>query len=236
MHQSVIDALVPFNTPLEGCVAWPYQDILGLVTVGIGCLIEPVENALPLAWEGKPDAATIRAEWAKVNARPKALHFNRYRDASTLRLSQIGIANLVAQRARLFEKVLLQHFPAWHDWAADAQLAVMAMSWACGPAFPKTFKNFTRYAIDRDWVNAAKCAAIKTDGNPGIVPRNAQVQLCLANAAAIDSPAGYATPALYWPGPVLDEVRPLVDVARRSLDEFSIENCGLTGHCHALAA
>lgn len=245
MHQSVVDALLPFNKPLEGCVAWPYQDILGLVTVGIGCLIEPVDLALPLKWEGNPSAAVIRAEWARVNALPKGMHFNRYRAASTLRLTEAGIVGLLTQRALGFEVVLRKYFPEWDDWPADAQLAVMAMAWACGPGFPKKFLNFARYALDRDWINAAKCAGIKTAGNPGIVPRNAQVQLCLANAAAIDNPGGYATPALYWPGPVLDEAKPnpedmdhypLVALARNALETFSINDCGLTGHCHDLAA
>jgi|SRR6478609_1545868 len=238
MFKDVSDSLLKFNAPLEGVVAWPYQDILGLVTVGIGCLIEPVGLALPLHWDGSPDAATIRQEWTRVNSLKPAMHFNQYKSASSLRLTDSGVQDLLAHRALDFEATLRKWFPDWDNWPADAQMAALGMSWACGPAFPRTFTNFAHYANVRDWANAAKCAKIREQGNPGIVPRNKQIALCLANAAAIDSPDGYATPALYWPGPVLDAPNPTgeqAEEAAAALAAFSIEDCGLTGHCHELA-
>ncbi len=71
--------------------------------------------------------------------------------------------------------------------------------------------------------------------NPGVVPRNAQIKACLANAAAIDSPDGYATPALYWPGHVEDAravTLPPAAEAAAQLAGFDINECGLTGSCH----
>lgn len=243
MRQSVIEIFPTFTRPLEGEVLWPYQDVLGLVTVGYGCLIEPVSLALPLKWEGDLSPGQVRAEWAKVNALPKAMHFARYKAASTLRLTEQSADELLDHRMLDFEVTLQKYFPAWDDFPADAQLAAMAMAWACGAGFPKTFTNFTRFANMRDWSGAAKCAAIRTDGNPGIVPRNAQVQLCLANAAAIDD-GNFGTPALYWPGPVKGAEMPSTDptdvplhvVAQMALAKFSIDACGLTGHAHVEAA
>jgi GH24 family phage-related lysozyme (muramidase) len=238
MFDDVSKSIYPFNAPLEGVVRWPYQDILGLCTTGIGCLIEPVGLALPIRWEGSPDAATIRREWGQVDRMKPALHFKQYEKASSLRLTDSGVTQLLEGRALDFETVLRKYLPDWDNWPADAQLAVMGMAWACGPAFPRKFTNFARYANARDWVNAAKCAKIKEEGNPGIVPRNKQIALCLANAAAIDSPEGYATPALYWPGPVLDVAQPTIEQAeeaREAYAVFSIDDCGLTGHCHELA-
>lgn len=50
MHKSVVDIFPSFSVPLEGEVSSMYCDVLGLITVGVGCLIDPVSMALPLAW------------------------------------------------------------------------------------------------------------------------------------------------------------------------------------------
>jgi GH24 family phage-related lysozyme (muramidase) len=254
MYPSVLTAMPRLNKPLEGFVLWPYQDILGLVTIGVGCLIESQNSAdraalaLPLPWVGGPTAQTIRQEFAKVDAYPKAMHFNQYRNACSLRLTEEGVDELLELRAHQFEATLIKGFPGWNDWPADAQLGVLAIAWACGPGFWVQFKNFREYANKRDWTNAARCAAIRTAGNPGVVPRNAQVALCLANSAEIDSPDGYGTPALYWPGHVASAVPPDTDpraiplsvqaaaAADAAMARWDIAHTGLTGHAHELDA
>lgn len=239
MYDSARDALFDFNAPLEGVILWPYQDILGLVTVGIGCLIEPVGLALGVSWIGAPDGATIRREWEKVNAMAKGMHFNQYKAASSLRLTNAGVEMLLASRAADFESTLRKYFPDWDTLPADAQLAIMGMAWACGAGFPRTFSNFTRAINARQFDIARQCAKIREDGNPGIVPRNKQVALCLANAAAIDNGEDYGTPALYWPGTVPDapdEHHTLAGEAQAAVAAFSIDSCGITGHCHELEA
>lgn len=240
IRDSVVEIFPKFTAPLEGCVLWPYQDILGLVTIGYGCLIEPEGLAAAVkGWTGSPSLATIAAEWNKVNALPKAMHFNRYKDSCSLRLTQGGVDALLQERMELFEGTLKHFFPAWDDFPADAQLAIMAMAWACGAGFPETFTNFSSFVLKRDWVNAARCAKIREDGNPGVHPRNLQVQLCLANAAAIDD-GNYGTPALYWPNPVEDAIAPASDPAliplhvqaAEALASFNVYELGLTGHRH----
>ncbi len=133
------------------------------------------------------------------------------------------------------------------SFVADAQLAIMAMAWACGAGFPATFKNFTRFANQLDWASAAKEAKIKTDGNPGVVPRNAQVQLCLANAAAVThSTSGTQDPdRLFWPGHVpptgaTDATRASNDVtvrdaAQAELASFVIDQVGVAGRGEPLS-
>lgn len=240
IRDAVVEVFPRFTAPLEGCVLWPYQDILGLVTIGYGCLIEPELLAAAVkGWVGSPSPADIVAEWNKVNARPKALHFNRYKDACSLRLTQEGVDALLQERMHLFEATLKHYFPDWDNFPADAQLAIMAMAWACGAGFPKTFTNFAAFVLKRDWVNAAKCAKIREQGNPGVHPRNLQVQLCLANAAAIDD-GDYGTPALYWPNPVRDAIAPASDPsliplhvqAAEAMASFNVYDLGLTGHRH----
>lgn len=240
LYQSVLDAFPSVTAKLEGVVLWPYLDVLGLATVGYGCLCDSPAGFTAIKWTPVIADAIELQQRAALKARPKALHYKLYESATTLRMTTAAVDELLDLRALDFAGYMQEHyFPAWDTWPADAQLAAMLMAWACGPAFPHTFTNFTGYCLKRDWVNAAKCAAIRTQGNPGIVPRNAQVQLCLANAAAIDSPDGYATPALYWPGVVQDApeaVHLSAPAAADALASFNADDCGLTGHCHAQAA
>lgn len=248
LHQSVIDAFPGLTRPLEGCVLWPYLDCIGLVTVGYGCLIDPEQMASLLDWQGKPAPGDIAQQWhaLKASQRLAKLHYKYAEPVTTLRLSQAGADQLLDSRALLFAAYLEQHhFPDWQDWPADAQLAAMAMAWACGDDFPTAFKTFKMFALKRQWALAANCAHIRTDGNPGIIPRNAQVQLCLANAAAIDDPTyGMPTPALYWPGGVAEAPTlssdpkdlPLSVLAAQALERFKIEDCGITGHRHVCLA
>jgi GH24 family phage-related lysozyme (muramidase) len=209
MHQAVVDRFVDFTRPLEGDVLWPYLDVLGLVTVGYGCLIDPVSSALPLPWK-LPDgtlasADTVRAQWAGLKAQKglAKMHFKFAAAATTIRLTEADAGDLLRQRMLTFEATLRTHFPTWDAFPADAQLCCMSMAWACGAGFPAIFKNFTNFANAHDWPNAAKCAAIRTDGNPGIVPRNAQNQLCLANATAAAA-GGLPPEQLFWPGTTPD--------------------------------
>src|SRR5690242_21318627 len=77
MHPSVRSQFRAFNEPFEGSVPYMYLDIKGLVTVGVGNLIDPVElaTALPFRFKDKPGIGTpgalastnqIAAEWRKL--------------------------------------------------------------------------------------------------------------------------------------------------------------------------
>lgn len=253
LFSSVIDAFPRATLPLEGCVLWPYQDVFGLVTTGYGCLCNTEAELAKISWVGDPSSATIANELAKLRAYPRALHWRRYEAATTLRMTQASADALLDARAADFAAYMQAHFFAdFEDWPADAQLALLLMAWACGPGFPAIFKTFTAFAKKRAWADAAKCAKIKvgtpghSDYNPGIVPRNAQIALCLANATEIDSDDGMPTPALYWPGHVTASLDPSSSVqgvphsvlmaraAQRALAEFDVEHYGLTGSAHEL--
>lgn len=45
MHQPVIDAFLDFTIPLEGKVSSMYLDVKGLVTTGIGNLVDQIGRA-----------------------------------------------------------------------------------------------------------------------------------------------------------------------------------------------
>ncbi len=243
MFPSVAEAFPRVTRPLEGCVLYPYLDVFGIPTEGYGCAEQSLAEFRKVAWsEPQGDVA---AQYAALKARPKARHFSQYENATSLRLTQEAADDLLRSRADVFAAYMREHyFSEWDSWPADGQLAWMLLAWACGPGAPGEFTTAAALAKKRDWATMRKWARInpgkpgQANWNPGVVPRNAQIDLCLANAAAIDSQDGYATPALYWPGPVLDAPQPTheeADAAQVALASFSIEECGLTGHCHQLA-
>ena len=213
MHSSVADRFVEFTSPLEGVVPSLYVDVNGAksppvpcVTTAIGCLVDPVESALALPWilpdGSRASAEEISRQWHVVKAdaaRLSKLHWRSAAALTTIRLTDEGVLDLVRQRLLENEKVLRGYFPNWEAFPADAQLACCSMAWAVGAGFPRIFGNFRDAANRQDWSGAQAACAIRTDGNPGIVPRNAQKRLCLANALA-EGAQGLPLETLFWPG------------------------------------
>jgi len=206
MHDAVLQNFVKFSTPLEGSVPSLYADIKGLLTVGIGCLCDPVSLALPLPWvlpDGSPASqADIAHQWhvVKTQANPR-LHWRFAAGLSTMRLTDAGILQVADDRLKANEAIMRKHFPHWDDMPADAQLCCCSMAWAVGAGFPIVFSSFTRLLNNGDYGGAIEACGIKTEGNPGIVPRNAANRLCLANARK-SAALNYPKEQLFWPGVV----------------------------------
>lgn len=107
---------------------------------------------------------------------------------------------LVARKRGEFYAYLKQHhFPTLEEYPADAQLGILSMAWACGPGFPRTFKNFTRSVLNGDWAGAAASCKIREAGNPGVVPRNKANRTCFGNAAIVIQ-GNLDRERLHWPG------------------------------------
>lgn len=198
MHASVSQIFPTFSMEFEGYVHWMYLDVLGLVTTGVGNLIDSVPAAVALPFKdkagNKASAAQISAEWTKLKAMKElAKKGHRACEAVTeLRLTDADIDALVRQRLALNEAHLVTVFPDWATWPADAQLAVHSMSWAMGPAFSPQWPKFTAACRARDWSAAAadcRMREVSKTGvpNPGVVPRNNANQRCLNNAHAVEA-------------------------------------------------
>lgn len=205
MHAAVLDRFVEFSVKFEGCVRSMYLDIKGLVTVGIGCLIDPVPMALSLPWVS-PDGSTpsqnqIASEWRALKSQQNLakLHWKFAEKVTSIRLTDEGVLAVARQRLLANEKTLKQFFPQWDSFPADAQLACCSMAWAVGPGFPAQFGNFRAAANAQNWTAAIAACSIRTENNPGIVPRNAANKLCLANAQQVVT-QGLPLEALFWPG------------------------------------
>lgn len=188
MRTAVRDAFVTYTSPLEGVVHFMYCDVLGLVTTGIGNLIDPAQMALGLPWlraDGSPATQReIAAEWMAVKARQdlKMQGGMAYKQVTRLHLDDAGVAALVMGKLDANDAFLIKRFPSFEDWPADAQLATHSLAWACGPAFrfPKLAAALENQDFD---TAAAECTIHPEQGT--IVKRNAAQRILYRNAAKV---------------------------------------------------
>jgi hypothetical protein len=196
MHEPVYARFAAFSEQLEGKVPCMYQDHLGKVTVGIGNLIDSEDAAWGTRAYGAPfvrkapDAteateSEVRDEWRRVKHDSSLKGNWHLADAVTnLRLTDVGIANLLDRVLAQFESVLrgVPQFAQLDDWPADAQLALASMAWAMGPYFAHGGKwpNFRAACDSRDWIAATThCNMV----NAWLVKRNAVNRGLFRNAA-----------------------------------------------------
>jgi hypothetical protein len=183
MRACVFDNFWPFTSALEGVVPWMYLDVLGLVTVAIGNLIDTPDSALalPFVYKGTTERATrdaILREWSMVKAHKTAARDgHRVLETETsLRLTPDGVRQTVMRRLELNEQILRGWFPEFELWPADAQLAGLSMAWACGANFPGDqkggFPRLRGLLRAADFAGAVRECHMREDGNPGLVPRN----------------------------------------------------------------
>ena len=217
MYPSVAAAFVPSISGEEGVVHWPYLDNKGLVTAGIGLLVDngsghapPVMLALPWKIEAPGLAARtatnaeIEAAWQKVKAQQAwASHGGgqqEWADLTDIRLDDAGILNATTQWLQQNEPTLRKFFPGYDKLPADAQLGLLGMSYAMGSAFAPGYPSFTRAvnAVVPDFVTASNQSAINKNVTDAIAAHNeTNKQLFLNAAAAQHSQTPYSQ--LWWP-------------------------------------
>lgn len=206
MWDSVRSFWHPFNEPLESREHNMYLDIKGLVSTGVGNLIDatatpltpptPDERARSLAMAGElnwlnPDGSTaspdeVAAEWDMVKSRmdlaPRG--GGSFRSITTLKISDDEIDRFVSLKLLQFEAHLKSRpeFADFDSWPADAQLGLLSMAWGMGPAF--RFPKFQAFVAAGDFDGAAgECRFNPEIGT--IVTRNDLNQQCFANAGRV---------------------------------------------------
>jgi GH24 family phage-related lysozyme (muramidase) len=194
MYDSVKQIFPSFSKKFEGYVHYMYLDIKGLVTIGIGNLIDPIGAALVLPFvhaDGSPaSSAEISAEWQRLKAHTELAHqgFRAAQQYCTLRLTDDGIDDLVRSKLALNEHYLIaHHFSDFENWPADAQLGVLSMAWALGAGFPATWPHFKAACQAQTWADAAANCRMKEAGNPGVIPRNNANVLLFNTADTVQS-------------------------------------------------
>lgn len=208
MRDSVRAAFVEFTAPFEGVVPWMYCDVKGLVSVGIGNLIDPIQMAMSLPFvhaDGSAaDRAEIAAEWLRIKNFPNAaaLGHRAVEHVAKLRLTLGGVQDLVSGKLAQMGAMLVQRFPDFEQWPADAQLATLSMSWACGPAF--RFPALAHALFDGDFTVAANECHMDETGNLGLAPRNVANVTLYRNAATVAA-GGLDPEPLRWPVDLSEE-------------------------------
>jgi hypothetical protein len=162
-----------------------YQDCKGLVTVGVGNLIDTVSEACKLPFvhtDGTPaTSAEIAAEWYTIKHTP-GLDKQGYKAAARLcklHLTAEGMTSLVQAKLASNWDFMCMRYPCFASadtWPASAQLAASLMAWAVGPGFPGIFKTWSTFAARADWNGCAITCEINATGNPGVIPRNKAVK------------------------------------------------------------
>lgn len=212
MHASVLAAYRPFTAKFEGILPFMYADVKGLVTTGIGNLIDPVGAALALPWKHKDGRSAtpdeIRAEWTKVKGHTelKLKGGGAYAKVTSLVLDDAAIDHLVATKLQQNEAVLRQRFPSFDRWPADAQLGLLSMAWAMGPHFHFPVFEAALNQPRPDFKAAARASEMDATNNPGLHPRNAANFQLFTNAANALKHA-FPIDRLHWPENVPEVVR-----------------------------
>lgn len=211
-----------FTRPLEGYARNPYLDVEGFATVAEGILCNTPALWRPLKWklqDGSPASVSIvdqqmRSLIAQQDLKNYRFDSPRVLAATSIRLDDSGIDEAVNTKLAQNWRYMLTRFPAIDTWPADAQLFACSLAWAEGPGWDAENPNLTRVlrlstpnfgaAIEHAPDSAhpgqylAAAADISTKGNPGIVPRNAQNELALSNADAVQRlKLDYSV--LHWP-------------------------------------
>lgn len=246
MYQSVQDAFMAFSTQFEGKVNFMYLDIKGLVTIGIGNLIDPVDAALNLPFVHKADGSSasqdeIRTEWNSLKSQPDLAQkgYQACAPLTNLMLTDASIAQLVTAKMNQFASTLkaTSEFSNMDSWPADAQLGLLSMAWAMGPAFGSSWPHFRAACAANDWSTAAANCQMDETGNPGLKPRNAADVLLFSNAAVVQT-NGLGFTVLHWPssaqapapvsanGPVVSSLNP---ASGASGDVITVSGSGFTG-------
>lgn len=201
MKNSVWPAFLQITHAWEGGhILWMFPDVKKLISGGWGLLLDPVALALTLPWK-RPDGTLagrdeIVAEWSRLknyvesNPGSEFKSWKTYADKTTIRITPDDLNEAVRNKVAMNEMILRKGFPDYDEFPADAQLGILSMSWACGPAFfnPAAGRNYwpklTAAIRSRDWRTASvECFMNEEARNPGIKPRNAGNRIMFTNAA-----------------------------------------------------
>lgn len=185
MRESVRTAFPNAVVHHEGRTSWLYLDTKGLVTTGVGNLVDPVSLALELPWRRAggemATCAEVEADWERVKAMRAGMIAGRYRGPRALHLEEADVDELVDRKAGEFWGHLAATFPSAEDWPADAQLGLLLHAWAVGPhGYRRNWPKMSAALDACDWLEvAAQCVMPRAR-----MSRNEAHALCFRNAAA----------------------------------------------------
>jgi len=210
VRRIVADRFPGWTARFEGHTTYFGKDVKDRVQIGEGldvndfglCAAFPFVNP-----DGSPTSpADVLAAWTVVKndrtidpRNPRnAAGGNAYAALTTIRLTDAGVAMLVARKLALFESQIRSHFPGWEGACADAQLPVLSKAWA-GGAFETEWPRFTAAWNAAAWeecaVQAKPSPAKMAAQNDSYRRRIASEQAHLRAVATVTDPEAFAI----WP-------------------------------------
>jgi GH24 family phage-related lysozyme (muramidase) len=215
---SVANSFVSWSTPFEGYTDYPYTDAEGLVTVGMGNLIDtlapgqtlhvncghgtktpaglsaPTAAARALPWTG----GNIATDWARIKSAWPGVQSTACKGITSCRLDKATIAHLILYQMVKNEAEIIKDIPGFAKAPADAQLTVHSMSWAMGPGqFAHSWTAFRNAMNSGDYAAAAAQSGMR---GVGIGMRNLANKLLLLNSAAVAKMGGNPDRLYYLDG------------------------------------
>lgn len=186
MRTAGLAVFVPYTGNLEGVVAWPYLDILGLTTVAIGNLCDPLAAMLTFPFVRADDGSAadvaaitsdfyaLKAAWCGTKngsahcpwkgVKPCVAHLGHLaaKSITHVRLTAAGVQRVVLAKLASNEAIIRAMCPDYDEWPVDAQLGINSWAWAVGPAgrFPKLIAACNA----RDFASAARECFIDESG------------------------------------------------------------------------
>lgn len=203
MHDETRHAILPFTEYLEGKPRDErgyvlYLDAAGLVTIGIGNLVDPpnllagIEFVRPNGERATP--SEISQAWLAVhNAQAQrgiggAKPF--WKTLTSIRATEASIAALCDRKLTAAEAIALHWFPEWESWPWKAQLGVLSMIWAMGDEFAR-FPHFVAACRDLNWAAAAVECHMSEVGNAPLAERNRMNRFLFEDAAREETGTRY---------------------------------------------
>lgn len=146
LKQDVARKFAAFSEKFEGAgTNYMYTDNKGLVTTGIGNLIDPIGSALGLPWKHSDGSRASQQEisdaWNTVKSAWPGVQSTAAASLTDLRLDADGMAALVNGKLASFVQTLRGTYTNFDALPAAAQLALLSLAWAWGPGFATVWDN-----------------------------------------------------------------------------------------------
>jgi hypothetical protein len=164
-----LETAIAYFNGHEGRVPHMYLDSVGLVTVGIGCMLKDAwaARALPFVIRGTSTPASpsmMADEWAAVHAQPKDRVASFYENCTKLDLPDAAINTEFYKDVTYFSGILRQHFPKYDSFPDPAQLGLLDTIYSVGEAelllpTPPGYPHFCAAAKAEDWLSCAESVA-----------------------------------------------------------------------------
>lgn len=204
MRPAALAGFLPLTEDIEGKLDYLYLDVKGLVSTGIGNLADPIELAYAMPWRDMngelAERDAVSRAWHAVKARQDLSQRGggAFRGLTDVHLDEDGLRTIVDRRRAQNEAILLERFPAFGSWPADAQLALHSIAWAVGPHFSFPHLEAAVSKAYPDFGTASVESHMSEVGNPGVAPRNVADAILFSNAQIVLD-AGLDPARLYYP-------------------------------------